>query len=50
MSFASVLTAIIVRFTTVESFWHYFLLVTCLVLSILTFVELFRGGFFHLRP
>jgi hypothetical protein len=50
MSFASVLTATIVRFIIVESFWHYVLLVTCLVLSILTFVELFRGGFLRSRP
>jgi hypothetical protein len=47
MSFASVLTTIVVRFMIVEAFWHYFLLVTCLVLSLLTLVGLFRGKFFH---
>jgi hypothetical protein len=50
MSSASVLTAIVGRFLVVESFWHYCWLMACLVFSILTLVELLRGGFFHLRP
>ena len=50
MSFASVLAALTVRFPRVGSFWHYFWLTTCLVFSVLTLVEVLRGGLFHFRP
>jgi hypothetical protein len=44
LAFSATIAAIIVTILHLGTFWHYFWLTTCLVFSILTFLEVHRLG------